>query len=96
MSHALSMMSGAIVAAAVLVSLFFLRFFRHTRDPFFLYFALAFLLQAAARLTAGLGLAGTHEALPYISRLLSYLLIVLAIWSKNRSRRGRPREDTPL
>lgn len=79
-------MSGAIVATALVAVLFFLRFWRNTRDALFLYLALAFMLQAIARLVAALGLAA-DDSLPYVSRLVSYLLIVLAIWSKNRSRR---------
>lgn len=36
------MLTGAIALASLLVGLFFFRFWRQTRDRFFLYFALAF------------------------------------------------------
>lgn len=84
--------TGAIVAAALFVSVFFLRFWRQTRDPFFLYFALAFLLQGLGRAAPAFGQDQAHDALLYVSRLVAYLMIVIAIWTKNRKgKRGRAR-----
>jgi hypothetical protein len=40
---------GAIVAGCLVVGLFFLRFFRRSRDRLFLFFALSFFLLAAER-----------------------------------------------
>lgn len=79
------MLAGAIAVASVIVGLFFFRFWRHTRDKFFLYFALSFWIEAANRVALGL-LVNTGEdgAVFYSVRVLAYGLILLAIWQKNR------------
>lgn len=84
------MLIGAIAVASLLVGLFFFRFWRHTRDLFFLYFALSFWLEAVNRVALGvLGGADEDGVLFYSVRLVAYGLILLAIWQKNRSpRRG--------
>ena len=80
------MLSGAIAAGWLVAGLFFFRFWRHTRDRFFLWFALSFWLEAFNRVA--LGLAGTQEDSPaiYALRVVAYGLILLAIWQKNRPR----------
>jgi hypothetical protein len=82
------MLMGAVAVALLVAGLFFFRFWRHTHDRFFLYFALSFWIEAANRMALGL-LVGANEdgALFYSVRLLSYGLILLAIWQKNRPRR---------
>ena len=44
------MLIGGIAVAGLAVALFFLRFWRSTGDRFFLYFALAFVLEGANRI----------------------------------------------
>jgi Family of unknown function (DUF5985) len=68
--------------------LFFFRFWHQTRDRFFLWFALSFWLEALDRVALGL-LVGAQEDSPlfYGLRVVSYGLILLAIWQKNRPRR---------
>ena len=81
------MLSGAIVASSLVAGLFFLRFWRHTRDRFFLYFALSFFLEAVNRLALTLVMhAKEDNPLFYTLRVLAYGLIVAAIWQKNRKR----------
>lgn len=82
------MLMGAIAVASLVAGLFFFRFWRHTHDRFFLYFALSFWIEAANRAALGL-LVGANEdgALFYSVRLVSYGLILVAIWQKNRPRR---------
>jgi hypothetical protein len=81
------MLSGAIVVASLMAGLFFLRFWRHTRDRFFLYFALSFFLEAINRLALTLVTHATEDnPLFYTLRVLAYGLIVAAIWQKNRRR----------
>lgn len=82
------MLAGAIAVASLLAGLFFFRFWRHTRDRFFLYFALSFWIEACNRIALGL-LVGADEdgVLFYSFRILAYGLILVAIWQKNR----RPR-----
>jgi predicted permease len=76
---------GAIAAVSATVALFFLRFWRQTRDRFFLLFSAAFFLEAVNRIAfALLPYANDDEPLFYLVRLLSYGLILLAIWRKNR------------
>jgi hypothetical protein len=79
------MLMGAIAVASLVVGLFFFRFWRHTRDVFFLFFALSFWIEAANRVALGL-LVGADEdgVLFYSVRLVAYGLILLAIWHKNR------------
>lgn len=79
------MLMGAIAVASLIAGLFFFKFWRHTRDLFFLYFALSFWLEAINRFVLGL-LIGIHEdgVLFYSIRLAAYALILLAIWQKNR------------
>jgi hypothetical protein len=79
---------GAIATGSLLVGLFFLKFWRQTRDRFFLFFAAAFWLEAGNRVALAL-LPDASEASPvfYFLRVVSYGLILVAIWQKNRSRR---------
>jgi Family of unknown function (DUF5985) len=82
------MLTGAIAVASLLVGLFFFRFWRHTRDRFFLYFALSFWIEAGNRVAVGLLMNANEDgALLYSIRLLAYGLILLAIWQKNQPRR---------
>jgi hypothetical protein len=79
------MMMGAIAAGWLLAGLFFFRFWRHTHDRFFLWFALSFWLEAGNRVALGL-VVGAGEDTPafYGVRVIAYGLILLAIWQKNR------------
>lgn len=86
------MLTGAIAISSFLVGLFFFRFWRNSRDRFFLLFALSFWIEAVDRVALGL-LQGASESQPlfYRGRVLAYGLIVVAIWQKNRPHdAGRP------
>lgn len=79
---------GAIALASALVGLFFLRFWKSTGDRFFLYFALSFWIEGINRLISGLTQTFYEDApLYYVIRLVSYSLILIAIWEKNRPHR---------
>lgn len=85
MSAMNQMLMGAIAVTSLLAGLFFFRFWRHTRDLFFLYFALSFWLEAINRVALGLLVGADEEGVPFYSiRLVAYGLILLAIWQKNR------------
>ena len=87
MNQASSMLSGAVSVAWLIAGLFFLRFWRQTRDPFFLYFTAAFWLEAASRVVAAFLLSTSEdEPILYLVRLISYGLVIVAIWQKNRPR----------
>ena len=81
------MLMGAIALASFVAGLFFFRYWRSTRDTFFLYFALSFWIEAANRVALGLLVQATEfEPVVYIVRIVAYGLIVVAILQKNRKR----------
>jgi hypothetical protein len=79
--------SGAITMGYCICALFFLRFWRSTRDRLFAMFSAAFLVLGLQRLSLML-----IDPLPewsaglYLIRLLAFLLILAAILDKNRAR----------
>lgn len=78
---------GAIAMASMVIALFFLRFWRSTGDRFFLFFALSFLIDGLNRIFLSPASPSTEDAPEYyVIRLLSYALILFAIWDKNRPR----------
>ncbi len=78
---------GVIATACLAAALFFLRFWRDTRDGFFLAFAVSFAIEAAYRI-AILLLPKPNEGSPwlYLLRLAGYLVILFAIVRKNYGR----------
>jgi hypothetical protein len=77
---------GAIAMACITISLFFLRFWRKTRDRFFLFFAASFGVEGVNRAVLGLtSIPSEVEPFIYIIRLISFLLILIAIIDKNRA-----------
>jgi uncharacterized membrane protein HdeD (DUF308 family) len=84
-----SVLSGAVAMASFVAMLFFLRFYRQTRDVLFLLFALAFGVDSVFRVLAGLDqVEGEAEPLFYVARLISFALIIVAIAQKNRPARS--------
>lgn len=78
-----SMLVGAVAMSSVVAGMFFLRFWRDTSDSFFMLFGIAFLLDAAARVTLATKIAEDVETLCLLARLVTYGLIILAIVKKN-------------
>jgi len=78
---------GVIATMSCVAGLFFLRFWRETRDVFFLAFALFFFIEAANRV-ALLFFTRPNEGSPwiYVVRLLALLVILAAILNKNYGR----------
>ena len=82
-------LSGALVFGFAVCALFFLRFWRRTREELFLAFALAFLLLGIGQAVLDLANIPTEERSSlYLLRLLAFLLILAAIYRKNRQARG--------
>ena len=82
-----SLLMGAIAMASFVAALCFFRFWKNTRDRFFLLFSLAFVIDAMGRVVLGLmSLSEEQEPLVYITRLLMFGLILVAIYDKNRSK----------
>jgi hypothetical protein len=80
-------LSGAIIMANFVVGLFFLRFWRRTRDRLFAMFAAAFWMMAVNRIV----LTSLHEESEFRTpvfavRLAAFVLILVAIIDKNRAR----------
>ena len=84
------MLIGAITMACFTASLFFLRFWRTTRDRFFLFFAISFAMEGCARILVGLTLdSSEQQPLFYLIRLVAFLIILYAIIDKNLGKRSR-------
>lgn len=82
-------LSGAVFALSCVAGLFFLRFWRKTRDRFFAFFSAAFWLLALHRVVVlGLRNNDEHVSTSYLIRLLAFVLILVAIVDKNRGRGG--------
>lgn len=86
MGDALSqLISGALMMGYFVAGLYFLRFWRDTRDRLFGIFAAAFWLLAAQRAALALTANSAEEQLLlYSVRLLAFVLILAAIIDKNR------------
>jgi hypothetical protein len=79
------MLTGAIATACLIAGLLFCRFWRHTGDRFFLFFALSFWLEAINRVALGLVVGAEEDGVLFYSlRVVAYGLILVAIWQKNR------------
>lgn len=88
-----SLLLGANAMASLVVGLFFLRFWRDTRDRFFLFFATAFGVEGVNRIALGLtDVSQENEPYFYLVRLFSFLLILAAIVDKNRKKSPRYKE----
>jgi peptidoglycan/LPS O-acetylase OafA/YrhL len=84
-------MSGALTLGFIVAALFFLRFWRRTRDRLFLAFAIAFVLLALNQaLAQWLGAADERVGYTYLLRVIGFVLILAAVVDKNVSR-GRLR-----
>lgn len=75
---------GIIVTASILSGIFFLKFWKRTREFLFLAFAVAFITEGLSRV-AVLLLAKPNEGSPwiYLVRLFASLFILTAILKKN-------------
>lgn len=78
-------LSGGIAIGSFAVGLYFLRYWRSSGDRFFLFLMLSFWIESANRVAMAFTTT-LNESLPghYLVRLLSYGLILVAIWDKNR------------
>jgi hypothetical protein len=82
-------MAGALAMGFALAGIFFLRFWRKTRDRLFALFALSFFVMAANRVLLSLAaLRGAQGDHLYWIRLIAFALILAAILDKNRSRKS--------
>lgn len=77
-------LGGAIVFGFCLTGLYFLKFWRRTRDPFFGIFALAFFIMGVGRVVEAI-VRNAHASTPavYVFRLVAFGIIIYAIVQKN-------------
>lgn len=82
-----SFLLGVVATASVIAALFFLKFWKQSRDSFFLSFVGFFLIEAGIRI-AMLFLARPSEGNPwiYLFRLFGLCWILVAIARKNYRR----------
>jgi len=89
-----AVMLGAIAMASLVAAMFFLRFWKNTRDRFFLFFAITFFVEALDRVALGLTtVSREQEPFFYLVRLFAFGLIIAAIVDKNRAEK-LPRKST--
>lgn len=84
------LLSGALAMGYLVAAIFFLRFWRQTRDRLFGIFAVAFLMLAGQRVALSLvDPARADESVThlYVVRLAAFLCILGAIVDRNRRRR---------
>jgi zinc transporter ZupT len=81
-------LGGAVAMGFAVAALFFLKFWRRTREGLFLAFSASFLLLAATQALLTLsGIPTEERSWLYLLRLVAFLLILGAMWWQNR--RGR-------
>lgn len=80
------LLAGGSALAAAAIALYFMRFWRQTRDSFFALFALAFVMFVVNRALVAV-VDDEHQSEPwlYLPRLFAFLLIIAAIVYKNRA-----------
>jgi len=82
-------LAGAIVAGFALAGLFFLKSWKRTRDELFLAFTGAFWLLGLGQALITFSDIPLEERTPlYLMRLAAFVLILTAVWRKNRSPGG--------
>ena len=82
----LTFLSGAVAFGFLVCGLFFLRFWRRTRDPLFMAFAWAFALLGTGQAVLALANIPTEErGSLFLIRLSAFALIIFAIMRKNRA-----------
>ena len=85
MTETLLFADGLLTAGFLALGLFFLKFWRRTRDGFFVCFAAAFVLLAANAFASALSGPHSENTNPsiYLLRLCAFVLIIIAIVRKN-------------
>ena len=79
-------LSGAVALGFLVCALFFLRFWRRTRDELFLAFAAAFALLGIGQSVLALASIPNEErGSLYLFRLAAFAIIIVAVIRKNRS-----------
>lgn len=85
MNDQIVFLQGVSATAALVSGLFFLRFWRDSRDPLFMFFGAAFWLLALSWSLLAF-FSPTEETRPYIygMRLIAFALMIVGMIAKNR------------
>jgi Ca2+/Na+ antiporter len=76
---------GAVIMGCLTASVFFLSFWRKSRDRFFGFFALAFLLLSVSWwVLVIMGELNRFNPAVYVTRLAAFVVIIIAVLDKNR------------
>lgn len=76
---------GAVIMGCLIAAVFFMNFWRRSRDRFFVFFALAFLLLAINWLVIVIrGEPSRFYPAAYVTRLTAFVVIIIAALDKNR------------
>ena len=79
------LLQGAVAMGCIVAGMFFLRFWRDSQDRLFLRFALAFWMLAVSYILLGaIAFATEWRVYVFVVRLFAFLLILFAIFEKNR------------
>jgi xanthine/uracil permease len=79
-----SVLMGAVAMASLVATIFFARFWKQTGDALFIYFAVAFGLDAVTRFILGMSeISEETQPLFYVARLVTFGIIIFAIVNKN-------------
>jgi uncharacterized membrane protein HdeD (DUF308 family) len=86
---------GVVAVTSLIAGLFFLRFWRRTRDSLFLAFSIAFLIEGVNRV-ATLNADHPNEGSPwiYMVRLVAFLIILGGILYKNYGAKPKRQRQT--
>jgi predicted membrane-bound spermidine synthase len=89
MSNVTAFVGGLIAMAFAVSGLFFLRFWRSTRDALFAIFAIAFWLLALNQTLLALsGVVREERSWIFLIRLAAFVLIIVGVVGKNLGRRS--------
>jgi hypothetical protein len=89
-------LAGAVTLAFIVAAVFFVRFWRRTRDRLFLAFSIAFSLLALNQVLAFiLNVYSEPQSFIYWLRVIGFMLILLAIMDKNLTARKGPLKPGP-
>ena len=78
-------LSGAVALGFGNCALYFLRFWKRTRDVLFLFFSVAFaLLSVGQVVVASANIYVEDSSAAYLVRLGAFAIIIFAVWRKNR------------
>jgi hypothetical protein len=77
-------LAGMLAMAAFAIGLHFLKFWRLSKDRFFIHFAVAFWVFGLGWILRAFSGGSEHGHWAYIPRLVAFLMIIVAIFDKNR------------